>query len=177
MFAKLCLSRAYKGTYSSMIKISLIAAMSENRVIGVNNTMPWHIPEELQYFKRLTMGKPMIMGRKTFDAIGRKLLPGRKTIVLSHDQDFDFVGVTVAHSVTGAIQAAGDAAEVMIVGGAGVYKEFLPLAQTIYLSVIPQHYIGDAFFPELDFGIWNLTSQEQHEKFCAQRLDKNTHNN
>jgi dihydrofolate reductase len=155
-----------------MIKISLIAAMSENRVIGVNNAMPWHIPEELQHFKKLTMGKPMIMGRKTFDAIGRRLLPGRKTIVLTRDQDLDVAGVTVAHSVAEALQAAGDVPEVMIVGGSGVYKEFLPLAHTIYLSIIPQNYVGDAFFPELDLNVWHLTSQDQHEKFCVQHFDK-----
>lgn len=155
-----------------MIKISLIAAMSENRVIGINNAMPWHIPEELQHFKKLTMGKPMIMGRKTFDAIGRRLLPGRKTIVLTRDQDLDVAGVTVAHSVTEALQAAGDVSEVMIVGGAGVYKEFLPMAHSIYLSVIPQQYVGDAFFPELDLNVWHLTSQEQHEKFYVQHFEK-----
>ncbi len=160
-----------------MIKISLIAAMSENRVIGLNNAMPWHIPEELQHFKQLTMGKPMIMGRKTFDAIGRKLLPGRKTIVLTRDQDLDFDGVTVVHSVMEALEAAGDVSEVMIVGGSKVYKEFLPLAHSIYLSIISQQYSGDAFFPELDFDVWHLTSQEQHQKFCVQRFDKNTYNN
>jgi len=157
-----------------MMKISLIAAMSENRVIGINNAMPWHIPEELKHFKQLTMGKPMIMGRKTFDAIGRRLLPGRKTIVLTRDQDLDVTGVTVAHSIAAALQAAGDVPEVMIVGGSGVYQEFLPLAHRIYLSVIPQQYTGDAFFPELDRNVWHLISQDQHEKFCVQHFDKLT---
>ncbi len=155
-----------------MIKISLISAMSENRVIGINNAMPWHIPEELQHFKQLTMGKPMIMGRKTFDAIGRRLLPGRKTIVLSRDKDLAVAGVTIAHSVTEALQAAGDAPEVMIVGGSGVYKEFLPLAHSIYLSVIPEHYTGDAFFPELDLAKWHLTSQQEYEKFYVQHFER-----
>lgn len=156
-----------------MMKISLIAAMSENRVIGINNAMPWHIPEELQHFKQLTMGKPMIMGRKTFDAIGRRLLPGRKTIILTRDQEFDVAGVIMAHSVTEALRAAGDVPEVMIVGGSGVYQEFLPLANSIYLSVIPQQYVGDAFFPELDLNTWHLMSQQQHKKFCVQHFNKN----
>ena len=151
-----------------MTMISLIAAMSENRVIGINNAMPWNIRAEMQYFKDTTMGKPMIMGRKTFDAIGRRLLPGRKTIVLTRDQDLDVPGVIVAHSVAEALQVAGDVPEVMIVGGAGVYQEFLPLAQRVYLSVIPQEYNGDAFFPELDTSIWHLESQQQHAEFCAQ---------
>jgi dihydrofolate reductase len=155
-----------------MMKISLIAAMSENRVIGLNNAMPWHISEELQHFKKLTLGKPMIMGRKTFDAIGRRLLPGRKTIVLTRDTDLDVAGVTVAHSVAEALQAAGDVPEVMIVGGSGVYKEFLPLAHNLYLSVIPQHYDGDAFFPELDLSVWHLTSEDPHEKFVVQCFNK-----
>ena len=108
-----------------MTIISMVAAMSKNRVIGLNNSMPWHIPEELQHFKTVTMGKPIIMGRKTFDAIGRRLLPGRKTIVLTRDKDLSGEKFTVVHSIAAALDAAGDVPEVMIVGGAGIYKEFL----------------------------------------------------
>lgn len=151
-----------------MTTISLIAAMSKNRVIGLNNAMPWHIPEELQHFKQITMGKPMIMGRKTFDSIGRRLLPGRKTIVLTTDQDLVGDGFTVAHSVTEALQAAGAVDEVMVVGGAGIYKQFLPLAQRLYLSIIPQEYTGDAFFPEFDQSQWRLVSEQQNPKFTVQ---------
>lgn len=150
-----------------MTIISLIAAMSKNRVIGINNTLPWHLPDELKYFKATTMGKPMIMGRKTFDAIGRRVLPGRKTIVLTHDTDLHGENFAVAHSVHGALQAAGDAAEVMIVGGSGVFKEFLPIANRIYLSIIDQEYTGDAFFPDFDLNQWHLISQQQQSGFIA----------
>lgn len=155
-----------------MTIISLVAAMSENRVIGMNNTLPWRIPEELQNFKQITMGKPMIMGRKTFDSIGRRLLPGRKTIVLTRDNDLSGDGYTVAHSVSEALQAAGAVPEVMIVGGAGVYKEFLPLAKRIYLSVIPQEYAGDAFFPDLDQSIWHLVTEHEHPKFTVKIFEQ-----
>lgn len=155
-----------------MTIISLIAAMGNNRVIGYNNAMPWHIPEELQNFKAITMGKPMIMGRKTFDAIGRRLLPGRKTIVLTKDPSFHGVGFEVAHSVEDALKASGDVPEVMIIGGAGVYKEFLPLAQRMYISFINQDFIGDAFFPEYDLNEWNLVDEIQAEKFIMKVFER-----
>lgn len=151
-----------------MTMISLVAAMSKNRVIGLDNKLPWHIPEELQNFKQLTMGKPIIMGRKTFDSIGRRLLPGRKTIVLTRDSDLIGDGFTVVNSVQAALNAAGDAPEVMIVGGAGIYKEFLPLANRIYLSIIQEEYTGDAFFPELDLSKWRLVNEQRYPKFTVQ---------
>lgn len=155
-----------------MTIISLITAMSQDQVIGLNNSMPWHIAEELQYFKSTTMGKPMIMGRKTFDAIGRRLLPGRKTIVLTSGYDIEENGFVIAHSVADALQQAGDVPEVMIIGGAGVYKEFLPLAQRLYISIIDKKYEGDAFFPEIDFNKWKLVSQQKHTDFTAKIFDK-----
>lgn len=151
-----------------MTMISIIAAMSKNRVIGVDNKLPWSIPEELQHFKQLTMGKPMIMGRKTFDSIGRRLLPGRKTIVLTRDNDLQGDGFVVANSIDTALHAAGDVPEVMIVGGAGVYKEFLPLCDRIYLSVIPLQLSGDAYFPELDAMQWSLKEEQEYPKFTVQ---------
>ncbi len=107
--------------------ISIVAAMSENRVIGLNNKLPWYIPEELQHFKQLTMGKPMIMGRKTFDSIGRRLLPGRQTIVVTRANDLVGEGFTVVNSIAAAIQAANTQEEIMVVGGAGIYREFIYL--------------------------------------------------
>ena len=152
--------------------ISLVAAMSKNRVIGVNNKLPWHIPAELQNFKQITMGKPMIMGRKTFDSIGRRLLPGRKTIILTRDTDLIGEGFSVAHSINDALAAAGDVDEVMVIGGAGIFNEFLPIAQRIYLSVIAQEYIGDAFFPELDLHNWKLVAEQQHPEFTVQTYER-----
>lgn len=151
-----------------MTMISIVAAMSQNRVIGLNNKLPWSIPEELAHFKQLTMGKPMIMGRKTFDSIGRRLLPGRKTIVLTRDQDLVGEGFVVANSVAEALQAAGDVPEVMIIGGAGVYKEFLPIVNRIYLSIIPKEIEGDAFFPELDALQWHVVAQQEYPNFIFQ---------
>jgi dihydrofolate reductase len=154
-----------------MTMISLIAAMSANRVIGANNAMPWHIAEELQHFKQVTMGKPMIMGRKTFDSIGRRLLPGRKTIILTRDTDLSGQGFTVVHSVSEALAAAGDVPEVMIVGGAGVYKEFMPIANRLYLTVINEEYHGDAFFPEMGKS-WHLISEQEHAKFTVKIFEQ-----
>lgn len=150
-----------------MTIISLVVAMSVNRVIGLDNRLPWRIPEELQHFKQVTMGKPIIMGRKTFDSIGRRLLPGRKSIILTRDLDLIGEGYTVVHSVLDALNAAGDVPEVMVVGGAGVYKEFMPIANRIYLSVIKQKYAGDAYFPEFDHDVWHLVSEQDHPEFTV----------
>ncbi len=155
-----------------MKMISLIVAMSKNRVIGVNNTLPWRIPEELQHFKKLTMGKPIIMGRKTFDSIGRRVLPGRKSIILTRDTDLVGDGFVVADSVTAALRAAGETNEIMVIGGASVYAAFLELADRIYISVVPEEYTGDAFFPELDAKTWHLVEQQEQPKFIAQIFER-----
>lgn len=155
-----------------MTMISLVAAMSKNRAIGLNNKLPWNIPEELQHFKQLTMGKPIIMGRKTFDSIGRRLLPGRKTIVLTRDTDLPGDGYVVVNSIEAALQAAGDVPEVMVIGGAGIFQEFMPLANRIYLSVIADEYAGDAFFPELDPQKWRLVDEHPHAKFVVQVFEQ-----
>lgn len=148
-----------------MTIISLIAAMSKNRVIGIDNHLPWHIPEELQHFKKMTMGKPLIMGANTFESIGRKLLPGRTTIILTKNTELTGDGFIVAHSIPDAIAAAGNVPEIMVIGGASIYAQFLPLAQRIYLTIIPTEYIGDTFFPELDEQRWRMVSQEHYAKF------------
>jgi dihydrofolate reductase len=155
--------------------ISLVAAMSENRVIGLDNAMPWHIPEELQYFKKITMGKPIVMGRKTFDAIGRRLLPGRQTIILTKTESLAGTGFMVAHSVADALRAAEPAPELMVVGGATIYQEFLPLAHRLYLSYIPLELAGDAFFPYYDETKWQLISELKYPKFSAKILERVQH--
>jgi len=152
--------------------ISLVSAMSLDGVIGSNNQLPWHIPEELQYFKKITMGKPMIMGRKTFDSIGRRLLSGRKTIILTQDRLLVGEGFIVSYTVAEALAAAGDVPEVMIVGGATVYRQFLPLAQRLYLSIIPQEYTGDAYFPQYDADQWTVTAEEDHQTFKTKILER-----
>jgi dihydrofolate reductase len=155
-----------------MTIISMVAAMTRDRVIGVNNQLPWHIPEELKHFKAVTMGKPMIMGRKTFDAIGRRLLPGRQTIVLTRDKNLNGEGFIVVPTVPAAIAAAGKVPEIMVVGGAGVYAEFLPLAQRLYLSIIDQELKGDAFFPDFNQQEWILCSETKHQSFSVKVFER-----
>jgi dihydrofolate reductase len=131
--------------------ISIIAAMAENRVIGWQGAIPWDIPEDRRRFRELTMGHPVIMGRKTFESIGR-LLPGRTTIVLTRQQGFRAAGCIVANGLAEALAAAAGSGEAFICGGGGLYREALPLAERIYLTIIPGRPEGDAFFPELPAG-------------------------
>lgn len=133
--------------------ISLIVAMDRNRLIGRGNALPWHLPADLAHFKTLTLGKPIIMGRKTYESIGRPL-PGRHNIVISRDPAFSAPGCTVVTSVDAALAAAGDVAEVMVIGGAQLYAEVLPRAQRIYLTHIDAAFEGDAWFPPLDDSVW-----------------------
>jgi dihydrofolate reductase len=140
--------------------ISLISAMGQNRVIGFEGQMPWHLPADLKHFKAATLSKPVIMGRKTFDSI-KKPLPGRHNIVLTRDVTFSAVGCTVVDSVEAALNAAGDVEEVMIIGGESLYRLFLPKANRIYLTVIEQDFVGDTFFPVFD-NSWQTVSQVRH---------------
>ena len=140
------------------MKLSLIAAVNQDGVIGKNGGLPWYLPEDLAYFKRITMGKPIVMGRKTFESIGR-VLPGRVTIVLTRQQDWSHPGVLVADSVTSAIALAGSCDELMVVGGQAAYEEALPLADTIYLTEVQLDVPnGDAFFPMWVKSDWKATS-------------------
>ncbi len=128
--------------------ISLIAAMAENRAIGNKNAIPWNIPSDQKRFRDITMGHPVIFGRKTFEIIGRPL-PGRKNIVLTHRRDYYPKGAVVAHSLDEAFAASEGAGEVFICGGGTVFLETISLAQRIYLTVIHRPYEGDTFFPEI----------------------------
>ena len=156
------------------MKISMISAMTEARVIGLNNKMPWHVPTELQHFKKVTMGKPMIMGRNTFDAIGRRLLPGRRTIVLTRDTSLSGEGFDVAHSKEEALALAAPSDEVMIIGGAKIYELFLPQASTLYLSLIPGVYEGDTFFPSFSDKEWKLKEEHDNHEFTVKIFEKIT---
>ncbi len=155
-----------------MTVISIVAAMANNRVIGLNNALPWKIPAELQHFKQVTMGKPIIMGRKTFDAIGRRLLPGRQTIVLTRDLHLNGDGYIVVNSIEAALLAAGDVPEIMVIGGASIYQEFLPLASRLYLSIIPQDILGDAFFPAFDERQWYMVHEKNYDQFIARIFER-----
>ena len=147
------------------MNISIIVAMANNRAIGRDNKLLWHLPEDLKYFKRITMGKPIIMGRKTFESIGRPL-PGRLNIVVTRQKDWQHEGTRVTHSLEDAIEIAEAQAfidgleEVMVIGGAELYKHALPLASTLYLTRVDADIEGDAFFPEVDESVWQEVNRE-----------------
>lgn len=140
--------------------ISLIAAMSENRVIGRENKLPWHYSEDLKYFKKMTLGKPIVMGRRTFESMNSRPLPGRHNIILTQDPNFRAEGCTIVFSEVEAIEAASGSEELMVIGGAKIYKLFLPLANRIYLTIIHDTIKGDKYFPEVNWSEWQLVSSD-----------------
>lgn len=143
--------------------ISLIVAMAENRVIGRGNQMPWHLPADLRHFKSVTLGKPVIMGRKTFESIGRPL-PGRRNVVISRNADWCAEGVESVQSLDAALALAQDAGEVMIIGGGQLYREALPLAQRLYLTHIALTVVdADTWFPDYSQYQWQQQAEELHE--------------
>ena len=157
--------------------ISLIAAMAADRVIGMENAMPWHLPADLAWFKRNTLNKPVIMGRKTFESIGRPL-PGRLNIVIS-SQPGSHDGVTWVTSPEEALSAAGNAEEVMVMGGGRVYEQFLPKANRLYLTHIDAEVEGDTHFPDYEPDDWESTFSEFHDAdeqnshgYCFEILDR-----
>jgi len=133
--------------------ISLIAAMASNRVIGINNTLPWHLPADFKHFKAVTMGKPILMGRKTYESIGRPL-PGRTNIIITNNPSYTAEGCHVVNSIEQALTLTNDDAEIMVIGGASFYQQTLPIAQRIYLTIIHHDFEGDAHFVEYDESIW-----------------------
>lgn len=150
---------------NSRPRIALIAAMAANRVIGKGNQMPWHLPADLKHFKRLTLGKPVIMGRKTFESIGSKPLPGRVNIVVSGNENYAPTGAVMARDLAQALHIAEGHAldEIMIMGGATIYEQAIALADRLYLTFIQLNVAGgDAFFPDLRQYKWNELSSESH---------------
>jgi len=143
------------------MQISLIAAMDEERLIGAHNSLPWRLPADMQWFRKHTMGKPIVMGRNTFASIG-KPLPGRQNIVLSRNRKLKLDGCSIIHSLDGLQKTAADADEVMIIGGGEIYALALPLADRLYLTTINSTFEGDAWFPEFDEAEWSEVFREQH---------------
>lgn len=147
------------------MKVSMIVAMATNRVIGRDNKLPWYLPNDLKYFKQVTMGKPILMGRKTFESIG-KPLPGRCNIVMTRDQSWSAEGVRVVHSLEDAVSLASQIAEIdgqdelMIIGGDQIYQLALPKADRLYLTEVHAEVEGDAFFPEFERGQWKEIGRE-----------------
>jgi dihydrofolate reductase len=155
------------------MRISLIAAMGERGVIGAGGNIPWHLPADFKHFKEITMGHPIIMGRKTFESIGRPL-PGRTNIVITRDAGYRFGGVVVALSPDAALAAAAaadGADEAFVIGGAEMYKLFLPQADRVYLTKVSGAFEGDAFFPELDKKEWRLINAEPHARDAHNPFD------
>ncbi|MEG2865983.1 MAG: dihydrofolate reductase [Mucinivorans sp.] len=145
--------------------ISIIVAIATNGVIGCHNRLIWHISEDLKRFKSLTMGHPIVMGRKTFASIGRAL-PGRQNIVISRDKALKIDGVDVVASMEEAIKIASTDGEIFILGGGEIYHLALPLASKLYVTQVEQSPQGDTFFPEIDENEWLETHREEHEGFA-----------
>ncbi|MFT7299607.1 MAG: dihydrofolate reductase [Porticoccus sp.] len=159
------------------VKLSLIVAMAQNRTIGRNNELPWHLPEDLKYFKSITMGKPIVMGRKTFDSIGRPL-PGRLNIVITRNSAWQHPGVTTASSLQQATAIATEQAaaeqnsgsersneiqEVMVIGGEEIFRVAIDLADRLYITRVQAAIQGDAFFPEYNESAWQEISRQEPE--------------
>jgi dihydrofolate reductase len=150
------------------MRLALIAAVAENGTIGRDNGLPWYLPEDLKYFKRVTLGKAIVMGRKTWDSIGRPL-PGRTNIVVSRQPDLSIEGATVVKDLTAALELASRIAtvdgseELMVIGGAEIYQLALPLAQRLYLTEVHAVVAGDALFPTWDRAQWVQSSSEKHD--------------
>ena len=142
-------------------RVSLIAALAKNRVIGIENRLPWRLPEDLAHFKALTLGHPIVMGRKTFESLGRPL-PGRRNIVITRNPDYRPPGCETAPSIPAAIDLCEEAQEIFFIGGAELYKQVLPLVDRMYLTEVQIEAQGDAWFPEFDRGLFAEISREFH---------------
>lgn len=147
------------------MKRSMIVAMAENRVIGINNNLPWYLPNDLKYFKQVTLGKPILMGRKTYESIG-KPLPGRSNIVITRNESWSAPGVKTVHSLAQAFELAASIVEIdgqdemMVIGGDQIYQSALPDTDRIYLTKVHAEVEGDAWFPELDWSQWHEVGRE-----------------
>ncbi|MFC1801354.1 dihydrofolate reductase [Nanoarchaeota archaeon] len=149
------------------MEIIVIAAMAKNRVIGKDNQIPWHIKEDFQHFKEKTSGHPCIMGRKTYESLpdNAKPLPGRENIILTTQQDYSQPGTTVFHNLNKALEYCQNKGfeKIFIIGGASLYASGLQVADTLELTIIDKEFDGDTFFPEIDYDLWELTNQEDHQ--------------
>jgi dihydrofolate reductase len=160
------------------MKCSLIVAMAKNQTIGIDNTLPWHLPNDLKYFKQVTMAKPIIMGRKTYESIGRPL-PGRTNIVITRQEDYQAEGVIVVNSLQRALDKAEDVGfvtghdEAMVIGGAEIYQQALVQADRLYITHVHADVDGDAFFPDI---LWSDWQESKREDFLADPVDAEKRN-
>lgn len=141
------------------MKISLIVAMASNRAIGLNGQMPWHLSADLKRFKQITLGSPVLMGRKTYEAIGRPL-PGRENLIISRNADYQVPGCRVFGDIDAALAAVADRSEIFVIGGATLYEAMMSQADYLYLTLINEAFAGDTFFPEIDFKQWREIGRE-----------------
>lgn len=148
--------------------ISLIWAMADNHVIGIENRLPWKLPADMKWFRKNTMGKPIIMGRLTFESFGAKPLPGRRNIIISRNPTYSADGIDVFTSIEDALQSTQDSDEVMIIGGMSLYKQSLPIADRLYMTLVHTDVEGDAWFPEVDLQNWHETN---HSDFPADDIN------
>jgi len=146
-----------------MTKIAIIVAVAENNVIGAGNSIPWYCPADLQYFKRTTLGLPVLMGRKTYQSLKIKPLPGRQNIIITRDQNLVCEGCDVVDSIEAGLGLASHAEKLFIIGGADIYQQSMDLAQELYITYVDVKVDGDSFFPKVDLNAWNLVRQEIHE--------------
>lgn len=144
-------------------RLSLIVAMAKNHVIGADGKIPWHLPNELQLFKSVTMGHHIIMGRKTHESIGR-LLPGRTTVIVTRQRDYAVPGAKIAHTLDEAVALCAGDSEIFVIGGGELYRAALPAADRIYLTVVDAEPAGDTRMPELDGGSWQIHSTRHFSK-------------
>lgn len=138
--------------------ISLLVAIGKDRVMGKDNDLPWHLPEDLKWFKKVSMGHTIIMGRKTYESIG-KPLPGRKNVIVTSDKSYEAEGCIITHSIDEALGQGGD--EQIVIGGAKIFEQVLPRAGRIYLTYIDAEFDGDTYFPEMKEKEWEVTSKEK----------------
>jgi dihydrofolate reductase len=162
---------------SQQLTLSLVAAIAANGVIGIDNRIPWRLPVDMKRFRQLTLGKPIIMGRKTYESIGRPL-PTRTNIILTRNQEYEAEGCIVVNSVAEGIEAAGDAAELMVIGA---FETLLPYVSRMYLTLIDAVVEGDTFFPDYDSAEWHVTAsesflpdQKNRYAFCFVTLERLT---
>ena len=143
--------------------ISMIAAMGKNRELGLDNELLWKLPGDMKFFRETTMGKPIVVGRKTYESFGGKPLPGRQNIVITSAKDYAGAGATIVHSIDDAIEAAGDVEELMIIGGASFYEQMLPKADRLYITYVKSEFKADSWFPEFDLSQW----KEKSRRACS----------
>jgi dihydrofolate reductase len=142
--------------------LSIIVAVAENNAIGKNNELLCHVPGDLKRFRQITLGNPVIMGRRTWYSLPKRPLPGRLNIVITDQPDDVFEGAEKAFSIKEALGKCGQAGEIFVIGGASVYQQFLPLCSRLYLTLIHKSFDADAFFPEIDYAEWDIQSREDH---------------